>query len=158
MNKRLIIAGLFFILLCFSGCILQSPGDNPSYSVLPRLLLDYDFDSDNTKIWVKSALSDYRYTNITIEIINNSESYSISDNNTYGLSAATQLKIFNLHIYVVAEEKIFEILLNIDVDETREDLIIITTYNEGTDEEIEEIITEKDLPFKKILNEIEVEV
>jgi hypothetical protein len=158
MNKRLLIAGLFFILICFSGCILQSPGDDPSYSVLPRLLLDYDFDSDETKIWVESALSDYRYTNITIEINYKNNSHSISDNNTYGLFASTQLKIFNLHIYIVAEEKIFELEINVDVDELREDLIIITTYDEETDEEIEETISEEDLPFKKILDEIDVEV
>ena len=83
MNKRLLIAGLFFILICFSGCILQSPGDDPPYSVLPILLLDYDFDSDETKIWVKSALSDYKYTNITIEIFNNVEYPSIDDVKPY---------------------------------------------------------------------------
>ena len=63
-----------------------------------------------------------------------------------------------MYIYIVADEKFFELEINIDVDETREDLIIITTYDEGTDEELEEIITEDDLPYKKILDEIEVEV
>ncbi len=161
MIRKIIVFCIFSIIvfsMIFSmGCILQDPKTNPSYSVLPEVLLDYDFDTEETKIWVKSALSDFKYDNITIEISYNGQNEISNDNNTYGISISTKQKVFELFTLVVSEEKKFEFISKVDVDVTREDLIIITTYDEITSEELEEVVLEEDLPYKKILSEVKEE-
>lgn len=154
MMRKLTIACILTILILMMGCTLQGPEDNPSFSVLPEILIDFDFESEETKIWIKSALSDFRYNNITIELITDQATEVISDNYTYGYSLYTKLKVFHLNIDVASEKKLFNFYCKVDVDLTREDLIIITTYDEITEEPEEESLLEDDLPYKKILKEI----
>ena len=115
-------------------CILQDPKSNPSFSVLPELLLDYDFETDEARIWVKSAVSDFKYDNITIEMSYDDQKQTIIENNTYCTSTSTLQKVFNLKIILVSEEKIFEFDCKIDIYIMREDLIIITKYDKTTDD------------------------
>ncbi len=85
MIKQLATLGVVLILAITTGCVLQDPRSNPSYSVFPEILLDYDFDASETGIWVKSALSDFKYDSILLEVINddNNEKQIIQENNTY---------------------------------------------------------------------------
>ena len=151
------IGALILLIIISSGCILQDPKSNPSYSVLPALLLDYDSDMDETKMWVKSALSDFKYDNITIKAAFGNQTQVASDNNTYAVSLITQFKQFDLDLLVSSEEKSFSFKSKIDIDPLREDLIIITTYNEITDEPMEDFYQLEDLPYKKILEEVKEE-
>jgi len=161
MIKRLALFGIFITIFLTIGCTLQDPTSNPSYSVLPKLLLDYDFDVGETSIWVKSAVGDFKYDNVTIEISSNEQRRRIMNNNTYFLFASTVMSEFNLDVTVNAtvnsEEKRFIFNCEVNVDIVREDLIIITTYDEKTDEELEEKIHQDDLPYKKILEEFKEE-
>jgi len=161
MKKRLALFGIFITIFLTIGCTLQDPSSNPSYSVLPKLLIDFDYDVGETNVWVKSAVGDFKYDNITIEISSNEQKRIIMNNNTYFLSTSTELSEFNLDITVNAtvksEEKRFIFNCEVNVDVVGEDLIIITTYDERTDEELEEKIQEDDLPYKKILEEFKEE-
>jgi hypothetical protein len=148
---------IFIIMNLSMGCILQGPDNNPSFSMLPELLLDYDFDADETDIWVKSALSDFKYENISIEVDYENIYKKEEDNKTYCVHLSTKLMVFNLNIIVNSLEKTFTYQGTIDIDLMREDLIIITTYDEITDEPTEEILSEDDLPYKIILKEFKGE-
>lgn len=161
MIKRLALLCIFLSIFLTIGCTLQDPTSNPSYSVLPKLLLDYDSDSGETGIWVKSAVGDFKYDNITIEISFNEQRIIFMNNNTYFLSASTVMPEFNLDITVNStvnsEERRFIFNCEVKVDLVGEDLIIITTYDEKTDKELEEKLHKDDLPYKKILEEFEEE-
>ena len=153
MMRKFTLVCIFSILILMMGCLLQSPESNPSFSILPEVIIDYDFDAEETKIWVKSALSDYKYDNITIEISNDPYYEIVIKNNTYCETISTEIKIFNLNIIAVSKDRIFELNCDVDVDLLREDLIIITTYDITTNEPTEERLLEDNLPFKKILEE-----
>ncbi|WP_455391908.1 hypothetical protein [[Eubacterium] cellulosolvens] len=157
MKRKIFLVCILTILILTMGCTLQGPESNPSFSVLPEVLLDYDFDTEETKIWVKSAISDFRYDNITIKLSTTNKTEMVLDNNTYGASIYTKHKLFYLEILVVSEEKMFRFYGKVDVDINREDLIIITTYDEITDEPTEEAFLEDDLPYREILEEIKKE-
>jgi hypothetical protein len=134
------------------GCTLQNPEDNPTYSVLPEMLLDYDLENQETKIWVKSAISDFKYDTIIIELTSNGESLITQDNHTYCISTSTKSNNFNITISVIAEENIFQHQFSILVQFEGE--ILTITVSEPI-EELEEIILEDDLPFKRVLEEVE---
>jgi hypothetical protein len=154
MNRILITTGIFLILIILSlGCTLQDPKDHPSYSVYPEVLIDYDFDSTETKVWVKSALSDFKYDQIVIEALDENGVQTVSENNTYCISLSTKATKFNLTIYAISEENQFGYSCNIDIDLEliEEALITITIFDH--EEETEEIIEAENLPFKKVLKE-----
>lgn len=152
MLKKIVVMGILFTLTFTMGCTLQDPRKNPSYSIFPEIILDYDFDSDDTKVWVKSALSDFKYDRINIEISYGEIKQSVDDNNTYCLYMHTKLLIFNLTISVVAENKEFNFDSNVKVDLNGEHLLILAIYDDGDIKE--EMILEDDLPYKKVLKEL----
>ena len=152
MLKKLIVMGILIISLLTMGCTLQDPRSNPSYSVFPEILLDYDSDTDEVKIWVKSALSDFKYDNIKIEISDDKDKLISDDNNTYCLNVFTKSTLFNLSVQVKADDKEFGFDSQIEVDLLGEYLIRITIYEKG--EKSEELIRKDDLPYKKVLKEI----
>ena len=154
MKKIIFLVFLIMLLTTIMGCTLQGPESNPSFSILPEVLLDYDFDENEVDIWVKSAISDYKYNNITIEISKDDNTWVIQDNYTYCVYTSSELNSFKLKIIVNGNEKSFGFESEVDVDLLREDLIIITTYDDLTAEANEERVAEDDLPYKKILNEI----
>jgi hypothetical protein len=133
------------------GCTLQDPRSNPAYSVFPEVLIDYDLDEKLTKIWVKSALSDFKYDNIRIEISTNDDLRIIEDGNTYCLSASIYYKIFNLTISVKSEENEFDYNSRIEV-ELYEFGMDLRIFDYITDEE--DVVSKEDLPFKKVLEEV----
>lgn len=154
MPKKLIVTGILFALILTMGCTLQDPSSNPSYSVFPEILVDYDIDSEETKIWVKSALSDFKYDQIKYEILSDEgqKNYIIQENNTYCLPYSTKLTSFNLTISVLSEEKEFGFSCRIEIEQAAEYLIRVIIYEER--EEIEEILKIDDLPYKKVLEEL----
>ena len=153
MMRKFTLGCIFSILILMMGCLLQSPESNPSFSILPEVIIDYDFDAEEIKIWVKSALSDYKYDNITIAISKDPYHQIVVKNYTYCETISTEMKVFNLKIIAASEDRIFEFNCDVDVDLLREDLIIITTYDIITNEPTEERLLEDNLPFKKILKE-----
>ena len=154
MPKRLIVSVILFLLILNMGCTLQDPKSNTSYSVFPEILVDYDLDAEETKIWVKSALSDFKYDNIMYEITTDQaqEKYIIQENNTYCLAYSTELTLFNLTISVISEEKEFVFNCRIEIYQTEEFTIRIIIDEEG--KKSEEILKIDDLPYKKVLEEV----
>jgi hypothetical protein len=153
MMRKVSLMIILLMVILSMGCTLQGPESNPSFSVLPELLLDYDFDAEETGIWVKSALSDFKYHNITIQISSDHDTSIVTDNNTYGVHMSSELQLFDLSVIANSEKKLFAYECRVDVDLMREDLIIITTYDEITDEPTDETLTLEDLPYKIILDE-----
>ena len=157
MLKKVAVGTLIVLIIFSSGCLLQDPSKSPLYSVLPKLILDYDVDDGLTRVWVRSALGDFKYENITIEATFQNETVVARDNNTYGLFMIVEFKIFNLYILVNSEDKAFSFKCKVEIDSFGEDLITIITYDEITDEEIDEPVQFEDLPYKKILEEVKEE-
>jgi hypothetical protein len=157
MSKKVVVGILIFLIIFSSGCLLQDPSKSPLYSVLPKLILDYDVDDDLTRLWVRSALGDFKYENITIEASYQNETKVASDDNTYGNFLIVQFKIFDLNILVNSEDKVFSFTCKVEIDSFEEDLLTITTYDEITDEELEELVQFDDLPYRKVLEEVEEE-
>jgi hypothetical protein len=152
MRNEIIVICILLLLFFTTGCTLQSPEDNPTYSVLPEMLLDYDFQSQETKIWVKSAISDFKYDSIIIELMLNESKIINQDNNTYCIFTITKSINFNITINVFFKERVFQYQASILV-QFDEEIISITIF-EPIDES-EEIVFEDDLPFKKVLEELE---
>jgi hypothetical protein len=152
MKDKIIIFGIFISLLLTMGCTLQSPEDNPTYSVLPEMLLDYDQDNQETKIWVKSAISDFKYNKIIIELTSNGINKITQDNNTYCISTSTKSNNFNISISVISENNEFQYQASIRI-QFEEEILTITIFEPI--EDLEEIILEDDLPFKRVLEEVE---
>ena len=152
MLRKLIAVGTFLILTLSMGCTLQDPRSSPSYSVFPEILLDYDLDTDETKVWVKSALSDFKYDNILLEITIGDDTRVVQENNTYCTQITTKSPEFNLTITATSEDKIFGYQCEVMI-ESQEGGLLITIFEPGSDSEEE--IREDDLPFKKVLDELE---
>jgi hypothetical protein len=133
------------------GCTLQDPRENPTYSVIPEVLIDYDFEEEETKIWVKSAISDYKYNSITFEISMGSEFKIIEENNTYCSAVNIENNLFNLSIYVESKNREFEYNCEIEIELFEND-VTITILDLDTDEV--DIVNLDELPLKKVLEEL----
>ncbi len=141
------------VVLCimFAGCIGSPPKmDNP-LSMAPGMIMDYDKDTKMTKIWVKGEATDYKYSRITITI---DEINRVEDNNSYCLSHSTNISPhFSIQIMVWTENTWYGYTCNITVHEFG----IEDEYNPRftvIDNEKETVVLEKDLPFKRILEEV----
>ncbi len=150
MMKKLAIMGILSLIILTMGCTLQDPRENPTYSMIPEVLVDYDFEEKETKIWVKSAISDFKYNSITFEILMDNKLEIIQENNTYCSSVFIEDNIFNLTILVVSKEREFEYISQVEI-ELLEDDVIIRIYDISADEE--DVVTLDNLPWKKVLEE-----
>jgi len=145
------------VVLCimFAGCIGSPPKmDNPLSSA-PGMIMDYDKDGSITKIWVKGEVVDYKYSNITITVSKDEPQIVSSDNNTYCLQCNIDninLSSFSLQIVVWTENTRYEYTCDVTVHEFDPFLTIIEDEKHGGKENV---VFEKDLPFKKTLSEVE---
>lgn len=146
------------VVLCimFAGCIGSPPKmDNPLSSA-PGMIMDYDKDGSITKIWVKGEATDYRYSNITITVSKDETQMVSTDNSTYCLQCninSTSLPSFSLRIVVWTENTCYEYICNdVTVHEVDPFLTVVEDEKYGGKENI---VFEKDLPFKKVLEEVE---
>lgn len=151
MKKRIVVMGIFLLLILAMGCTLQDPRTNPSYSVIPEVLIDFDFNEERTKIWVKSAISDFEYDSIKMEITANNNLNIVKDNNTYCSHVFVKSKSFNMTILAISEDKEFEYNCRIRIELFTNDINLIIF---DTDTNEEDIVSKGDLPYKKVLEEI----
>lgn len=151
LKKYIIFIIITFIVLIFCmGCVLQDPKENPSYSVLPEVLIDYEESTEEIDIWVKSAISDFKYDSIQIQVTNKTITQRSEDNNTYCIYHSTKYTEFNLTIIVLFEEKEFNFQTSVRQEYIEEELNFVL-FN--IEDEEEEVFTIKDLPIKKVLEE-----
>jgi hypothetical protein len=150
MFKKGIISIIIFILIITMGCTLSDPSEGPSYSVFPKMILDYDLDDEQIKVWVKSAIGDFKYDYMKMELLNKNYTERIEENNTYFIQISTELDDFNLTIQVITEEKIFDYACHISLLIIDEE-ISVSIWN--FESEKEEIFLLDDLPYKNVLEE-----
>ena len=142
--------GIWFIVvlfILFAGCIGSPPKIENPLSSAPGMIMDYDKDASTTKIWVKGVTTDYKYSNITVII----DGTSTSDDNTYCLQCVTNLSSFSLQIVVWTESTCYEYMCNVTVHEFDPFFAVIEDEKYGGKENI---VFEKDLPFKRTLEEV----
>jgi|GEM_PF-6084565 len=142
--------GIWFIVvlfILFAGCIGSPPKIENPLSSAPGMIMDYDKDASTTKIWVKGVTTDYKYSNITVII----DGTSTSDDNTYCLQCVTNLSSFSLQIVVWTESTCYEYMCNVTVHEFDPFFTVIEDEKYGGKENI---VFEKDLPFKRTLEEV----
>lgn len=150
MKKGIWLIGVVCIL--FAGCIGSPPEINNPLSSAPGMIMDYDKNTDTTKIWVKGEATDYRYSNITITI----DGMGSSDNNTYCLQHSTNLSSFSLQIVVWTENTCYGYACDVTVCEfgmVDKTYPLFTVVDGKHPDGIP--VFEKDLPFKKTLSEVE---
>jgi hypothetical protein len=158
MKKKFMVSSVLLMIILISiltmGCTLRSPEDNPTYSLIPGVLLDYDFDTQMVRIWVKSAISDFKYDNIEIELISDNTTVKNEDNNTYCLYSQIKAQRLNMTVQIIRENKLFQFsaLVEIIYEDNENPFQILITDPE-TDEQ--EIILEEDLPYKKVIKDYE---
>jgi hypothetical protein len=137
MHGKLVSLGFIIFLCSFSGCI--DPPPSPLGSI-PRVLIDHIEDDEETKIYIQ-GLDDYLYSNITIQINNN----TITENYTYGLHLTTTLEKFALNISVWDELKEYEYMGNFTMLHNDDGLTL-----EIQDDRNEDPI-KRSLPYKMIM-------
>jgi hypothetical protein len=151
--------GLIVILcIMFAGCIGSPPKIKNPLSSAPGMIMDYDENTDTTKIWIRGGATDYKYSNITITISKDETQMVSTDNNTYCLQCNinSTLRSFSMEIVVWAENTCYEYICDVTVHEFEtedEDNPRFTIVDDKHPEGI--TVLEKDLPFKKTLSEVE---
>ena len=153
-RNKFIVIGLVIIILCFfgfiSGC-LKTPkegGGGRDYSSIPELIVDYDIESECFKIYVKSAVGDYKYDHIKIKI----NDTQIQENNTYMLSKSCVDTDFTLETEAkVEDEVVYYYICEVKYVNDEEEGIFIMVIDKMEEFEEEIPVSEEDLPWKKIL-------
>jgi hypothetical protein len=105
MLKKVIIVLIILILVSTTGCTLPDPREDPSYSVFPKMILDYDIEQEQIRVWVKSAIGDFKYDYIKIEISSVNYTKTVEENNTYSTQLSSEVNDFNLTLFVTTEER-----------------------------------------------------
>ena len=154
---------LIILLSCFmaAGCILRldEPNAAPSFASIPVLLMDYDHDEGTTKLWVKSALSDHRYSNITIEITGPGGPHIIDmDNYTYCHQVDINLTKFYLDVKVCTSTTIYVYSCDVEVNTVEDPIFLITPPEKEAVIPIRDTVIEvirDDLPWKEMLTTTE---
>jgi len=151
MHKKIFVMGIFSLIIFTMGCTLQDPRENPTYSVIPEVLIDYDFEEKETKIWVKSAISDFKYNSITFEISMDNAIRIFEENNTYCSSVNIEKNMFNVSIYVESKDREFEYNSKIEIELFENDAIL-RIYDLDTNDL--DVLSLDELPLKKVLEEL----
>jgi hypothetical protein len=86
---------VLLLTICMAGCIKQDPNLESPLGTYPKVTVD--FIDNVTKIYVK-ALTDTRYTNMTIKSYRGNVTYNkVAENNTYVLHLTVAQKEFTLN-------------------------------------------------------------
>lgn len=152
MHKEIIVGSILLIIISSMGCTLTSPETNPTYSVIPGVIIDYDFELEISKIWVKSAISDFKYNLINITLNSKNQTVIREDTNTYCIDNSIKSDSYNLSVQVIYKEREFLYQVSIKI-EFIEDIFTLTIFEPETEDE--DILYEDDLPFKTVLEELD---
>jgi hypothetical protein len=131
-----------------SGC-LENPNDDTSgFSRIPEVIVDYEFETDCFKIYVKSAVGDFNYHSISIRI-NDTETI---ENNTYVHQVKCQKNDFTLITEAaVSDDVVFYASFQVIVVNDIENNIFLKIIDTTAIQEKEFELADEDLPWKKIL-------
>ncbi len=152
---------VFAILLICTLALTQSGGclrniyddDSPSsISALPELIIDYHMAANETKFWVKSPITDYRYDSITLTVSNETTTRREQDNYTYSIDLAVQFETFRVNVTARSQRTIYSFSCNCKIMRTELDTRMFKIDYLLDDElEVEEVPFEE-LPWKIILH------
>jgi hypothetical protein len=151
--KTAISAGLitviFITLSLISGC-LSAPeeGGRGGLSSIPELLLDYDFELEQFSLYIMSAVGDYKYDYIKINL----DDSEVIENNTYVLCYKTMKTNFTLEVEAQIDIDVFYYYTcEVEIVNNGEEntFLMITDSMELLEEEIP--LSKEELPWKKIL-------
>ena len=153
MQRKFFLSTVIVILILtfnlFSGC-LENPNEEGGggFSRIPEVILDYDIDTDSFKIYVKSAVGDFKYQSITIRI-NDTE---MIENNTYVHQIQFQKNDFILITEAaVSLDVIFFASFQVTVVNDIENNIFLNIIDTTEIQEKEYELAQEDIPWKKIL-------
>ena len=153
-RNKIFVIGLILMLLSLfafiSGCLrtFDEEGGGRDYSSIPELIVDYDFESECFKIYVKSAVGDYKYDHIKIKI----NETPLQENNTYMLSRSCIQDDFSLETEAkVEDDVIYNYICKVEIKDDEDIFIMIIDQMEEIEEEIP--VAKEDLPWKKILEQ-----
>jgi hypothetical protein len=136
------------VLGAVGGC-LKNPGNGGrGYSSIPKVMIDYDLDSACFKIYVKSAVGDYKYDYIKITVNDNEK----IENNTYVLSYNCVDTDFSLEAEAQVDvDVIYFYTCEITLTDDKEKDIFLTITDKTDIIEKEITVSQGDMPWKKIL-------
>ena len=146
--RGILIVMLLLIFMTISGCLENPSEGGRGYSSIPKLLLDYEVETGCFKIYVNSALGDYKYEYILINVDGN----LTMENNTYVLSYKCARDTFDVYVEAaVDEDTIYQSTIKVSLIKDEENNIIVNIIDstDNTDEKYE--IPVGDLPWKKVL-------
>lgn len=150
-KKELVIVSCLVILLIIfstsSGC-LKPLSDEKGYASIPEMIVDYDFEDERFEIYLKSAVGDYKFEHLIIEVNGNRS----MENNTYALCSTCIDRELELDCEAqVDEDTIYYYACDIEIiDDDDEDIFILITER-VTEDEKEDEVSKEDMPWKKIL-------
>ncbi|UCH89498.1 MAG: hypothetical protein JSV49_02290 [Thermoplasmata archaeon] len=131
-----------------SGCLKDPEEGGHDYSSIPEVIVDYDFDSEQFKIYVKSAIGDYKYETIKIKV----NDYEKIENNTYMLSYNCNSTEYDLDVEAQVDiNLVYSYACEIILLNDEENDIFLNVIEIIDDAEKETPVGEDDLPWKKIL-------
>jgi hypothetical protein len=136
----------------FSGCLEDPEEGGGGFSSIPEVILDYDLETENFKIYVKSALGDYKYLYIRIRI-NDTE---MIENNTYVHQVKCQKNDFTLITEAAVNlDRIFYTSFSVTVVNDIENNIFLNIIDTTDIQEKEFELARDDLPWKNLLTQKE---
>lgn len=139
---------LMIMILSSSGCLKNPSNGGGGYLSIPEVLIDYDYDTGCFKIYVNSALGDYKYRYIMIQVDGN----QTVENNTYVLSYTCAGDSFTVTVEAsVDEDTVYYSTLEVSLSEDEENNIIIYIIDRTDNAHDETDVLFEDLPWKKIL-------
>ena len=138
---------MVLILIYFSGCITLPPDYQSPLISIPELIIDYD--DNETKLWVKGSVYNYKYNEINITIVDlyYDKRITVSEKNTYCTSSKTNFTNFDINITVITKENYYTYNCSVKVGKNSIYEPIFIIIEEPHIKNKEYRIYDKDLPF-----------
>ncbi len=144
----LVFLGAFALVIWGPGNtnLLESP-----FSSIPSILVDHS--ENQTAVYVH-GLNDFKFTNMSIRISNNTRSYERTRNNTYFLYCETSDSDFIINVTVWNNHKQYAFNGSVQVAPPDEAPRILTLYEEKKDKTNTYTLDSGSLPWKKLMERI----
>lgn len=152
MERALLISIFAVLCIAVAGCIGLPPKSETPLAASPCVIIDYDNTARLTKIWVKGANTDYKYTNITITVTHDTQTTTRQDNNTYCLQQNVNSSSFSLSIIVWDKTDRYAYLCNVNVTPDEAYVLTITPAPQYVSQYGSEVKVKKNEMFKQILS------
>ncbi len=153
--ERALLVSIFAVLcIAVAGCIGLPPKTETPLAASPCIIIDYDDTHipGLTKIWVKGANTDYKYTNITITVTHDTQISTLQDNNTYCLQQNVNSSSFSLSIIVWDKTDRYAYLCNVTATPNEDYVLTITPAPQYVPQYGSEVKIKKNEMFKQILS------